>query len=592
MTVQYQGLDCIADKSRQQYMAFKVASQQEIPWASQANYAKYTVYFGVVVIFLALLKQLYYRFRDYTYRSSLEASATGGTNAVNSLVDVVISYGRYVGYKPTSPTLRFYLSFPATWGSTLFMGVSSFYLLCYCFIPHFWYRGCAGFGSPPLAVRAGMMSTALMPFIYVLAGKSNMITLLTGISYEKLNAYHQFVGVAAFVLSIVHAVPFVYQDLQEGGSSVLHHNFTTDFYYISGIPPLILLGLLCILSKAWIRKRLYEFFLHLHWMMGIALVGTLIWHIDYALGAQNYMWGAIAFWGTQIIYRLLTKTAFRPNAMFLKSRVAHLQKLDENVYRIDVPEAKDYNWKPGQHCFLRFKGWRVLDSHPFSISSASNNGNGMKFIVVPQRGLTGSHYRELDKMVEINKKVYIDGAYGGTFRDPTKFDKIVLVASGSGVTATLPFLSYLASHGGDNIKCLNFIWVIRQTQHHNWIRQELDRCQQLLGSKLQIDIRACHNATYPASASASDLEKQVDAKPCGGCSTELEQKFERPNITKILYSMASSFSRRNMVICSGSDSMKREVSNAVSNLQTLVFNNDFRNTNVEEIYLHTESFGW
>lgn len=56
--------------------------------------------------------------------------------------------------------------------------------------------------------------------------------------------------------------------------------------------------------------------------------------------------------------------------------------------------------------------------------------------------------------------------------------------------------------------------------------------------------------------------------------------------------MIGGFSNRNMIVCSGSDSMKREVSQTVSELQALVFNNDRYTSNVEEIYLHTESFSW
>ena len=151
------------------------------------------------------------------------------------------------------------------------------------------------------------MATALTPFIYVLAGKSNAITLLTGISYEKLNTFHQYVGVAAFVLGIIHTIPFVHQSLAEGGANRLHQRFSNEFSYYSGIPPLILLGLLCILSKACIRKYVYELFLHAHWMMGIAYFGTLIWHIDSLLNADDYMWGALAFWAAQILYRILLK---------------------------------------------------------------------------------------------------------------------------------------------------------------------------------------------------------------------------------------------------------------------------------------------
>ncbi|KAI5970813.1 FRE7 [Candida margitis] len=254
--VEYKGLDCAADTMDPIYMQYKMLSQQQIPWASQTKYAKYTVYFGVVIIFIALLKHLYYCVRDKTFKPK------SNTNTAVSLVDVLISYCRFVGYKQTPMQLQYFCSFPKSVGAALFMSLSTLYLACYCFVPHYWYRPCIGFGSPPLAIRAGLMATALMPFIYILSGKSNIITLLTGISYEKLNTYHQYFGVAAFVLSIVHTVPFIYQFLQESGAAYMHDRFMSKQIYISAIPSLILLGLLCTLSKAWFRKHCYEAFLH------------------------------------------------------------------------------------------------------------------------------------------------------------------------------------------------------------------------------------------------------------------------------------------------------------------------------------------
>ncbi|KAI3404765.2 FRE7 [Candida oxycetoniae] len=563
----------------------------QIPWAAQAEYAKYTVYFGIVVISCCLFKHLYYRIRDLTYKSMGPKSTT---NPICSVIDVAMAYGRYIGYKQTPWVSTQVLSLPNSVGATLFMSVSSLYLLCYCFVPHFWYRPCSEFGSPPLAVRAGVMSTALFPFIYVLAGKSNAITLLTGTSYEKLNLYHQYVGCASFVLAIVHTIPFLYQSLQEGGATLLHHYFTTSIYYISGIPCIILLGLLCVLSKAWVRKHFYEVFVHLHWMMGVAFFGVLIWHINQNMGAQNYMWGALAFWATQIIYRLLTKTCFKPNAMFLRSRKAHLEKLGNGVYQIKIENVADYKWSPGQHCFLRFQGWRILDSHPFSIASTcdSDGGSSMKFIVIPQKGLTKVQYLELNRQIEINKKVYIDGPYGGTFRDPTKFDKIVLIASGSGVSATLPFLIYMSqqekSGKSVNLKCINFIWIVRKIEDTNWIREELNQCQAILGSKLQMEILVCHRTNMIEDN--DDSEKSIESKSSDIVACNVT--FEKPNVSEVLKSLTSSFARRNLIVSSGSISMKRQVSSTVSQLQELIFNNDLKNTNVEEIYLHTESFGW
>ena len=101
-----------------------------------------------------------------------------------------------------------------------------------------------------------------------------------------------------------------------------------------------------------------------------------------------------------------------------------MEKIGDGVYQVIVANTKGISWSPGQHCFLRFVGVRILDSHPFSIASMKENPSGMKFIIRAQNGLTKSLYKELDKQIITNKKVYIDGPYGGTFRNPKAFEKL------------------------------------------------------------------------------------------------------------------------------------------------------------------------
>jgi hypothetical protein len=60
--------------------------------------------------------------------------------------------------------------------------------------------------SPYLSLRCAMILAALLPLCIALAGKVNLITILTGISYARLNFWHRYLGSAIFALSICHAV--------------------------------------------------------------------------------------------------------------------------------------------------------------------------------------------------------------------------------------------------------------------------------------------------------------------------------------------------------------------------------------------------
>lgn len=567
--VTYAGLDCYADQIYVQYNDEMNKSQELIPWATQAKYGLYTIYFMVVIVFLGFIRNAYYQWTD--------------RNKPISFVNILLSYSRYLGYKSIK-TPNFLPSSLAYLGLyTIF----SFYLLMYLFVPHFYYRECLGFGSPPLGVRAGVMAAALTPFIYILSGKSNVITLLSGIGYEKLNSIHQFIGVASLFLGIAHVIPFVYHSLRDGGSQYLSENFAT-FNYYSGIPPLALLILLCMLGNSFFRKFFYEGFLHLHWIMGIAYFATLWWHIDNLLDIQHYMYAALAFWATQLIFRVLIKTCFKPGQMFLKSRKAELIKVNDTTFTINILNKTNLAWAPGQHVFLRFKDKSILDNHPFSIASMDS----LKFIIVKKNGLTSKILKKLDDYLVHEKDIFIDGPYGGVPRDPLNFDRIILLATGSGISAILPFVSFVAQNFEKSVvRSITLTWTIRSLADLNWFEQELISAKEILGEYLDLNVFVCSNNDLPANEKdigRSDEEKIVNPR----LLSMIYISYHKPSFKRLIPEFKLTLLKKNMFISSGSASMRHDVANGVSNLQPLVFNNDYHRTGIEEIYLHTEAFNW
>jgi hypothetical protein len=72
------------------------------------------------------------------------------------------------------------------------------------------------------------MAFACVLILIALARKANIITLLTGISHEKLNVIHIWVAWMSFALSLVHALPYFiasYRDQAFGGFARVKHEF-------------------------------------------------------------------------------------------------------------------------------------------------------------------------------------------------------------------------------------------------------------------------------------------------------------------------------------------------------------------------------
>ena len=133
--------------------------------------------------------------------------------------------------------------------------------------------------------------------------------------------------------------------------------------------------------------------------------------------------------------------------------------------------------------------------------------------------------------------------------------------------------------------------MVRHQKDIKWIEDELTKCQEVLGNKLQLDIRVCNYLVEMKKLDDKiDTEKSIESDEAAG--VKLPITYGKPDVRAILNSLTTSFAKRNIIVCSGSNSMQTQVSQTASEFQSLVFNNDLRNTNVEEIYLHTECFGW
>jgi predicted ferric reductase len=100
------------------------------------------------------------------------------------------------------------LDFPADLGTILFLLFTIVFLTALVFAVKPYYRAQIGYGSPPIAIRSGLMAFACVPILVALAGKANIVTFFTGISRERLNVLHRWVAWISFALSLFHALPY------------------------------------------------------------------------------------------------------------------------------------------------------------------------------------------------------------------------------------------------------------------------------------------------------------------------------------------------------------------------------------------------
>jgi hypothetical protein len=109
----------------------------------------------------------------------------------------------------------------------------------------------AAYGSSmPIATRSGWMATGCLPFVILTAGKSNLITLATGVSYDKLQVFHRWISYAMFVLALIHTFPFIIFNIRWGSMVEV---WQTSIFYWTGTVALLAQGWLTFASISPLR---------------------------------------------------------------------------------------------------------------------------------------------------------------------------------------------------------------------------------------------------------------------------------------------------------------------------------------------------
>ncbi|KAL1302227.1 hypothetical protein AAFC00_002652 [Neodothiora populina] len=505
------------------------------PWNKSAKYALGWVYFCIILLVLAAAIRVYHIWTDKirlvlhkeqmskaketeSPATDYEMSALGTDKSTFELFPRVqpppeppkvessvssswipkcaIAAMRFIFYRPI-PALRWHkrirpIVFPSL-GALIIVTAAFIFVILYCFIPQPYYWQSIRFGSPPLAIRAGMIAVAMMPWIVGLSMKANVITMITGIHHERLNVLHRWLAYICLVLSLIHTVPFYITPVwDDGGLSVFRTIFPKNGQYIygTGIACLVPLIFLCLHSLPPLRRGMYELFVSLHVPVSIIFLGMLFWHCKNFLTSWSYLWATTAIWIVSYAIRIFYLNWTNPWRMsWLIGEEAAVTLMPENALKITIPTQM--RWKCGQYVYLRMPGISVFENHPFTIASLCSDdfpsayGEGFRDMVLVFRPFGGFTKKVLNSALDHGPwhtyQAFLDGPYGGMTRSMDAFDHVVLFAGGSGITAVVSHLLNLIKRMRDGkalTKTVHVIWALKRPETMEWFKEELRICRE------------------------------------------------------------------------------------------------------------------
>ncbi|KAG2055254.1 hypothetical protein BDR06DRAFT_934312 [Suillus hirtellus] len=385
--------------------------------------------------------------------------------------------------------------------------------------------------------RIGMLASSQFPIVTALGTKNNVVSLVTGISYDRLNYIHRMMARTCFMLLWVHAA----------GEIVCFPSFQetlSEPWLRAGITAMVAFSILIIVSLRPVRSDIYEVFFYVHFLgVLIFLVGGY-YHTKGAHGSY-WIWPSFVFWALDRFIRVVRLVVFNHSYFGFKSGSgtmdATTEMLSADVVRLRLRRPPHFHWSPGQTAYLIMPSVSTLpfEAHPFTIASfdssllstsqtedQSGSGENDETQVL---GSSAPFWKELVFLVNVHGgftkklkevadtkgivKVFVDGPYGPS-PDLGSYDTCVFVAGGSGISYTLPvFLSVIESvrKGKSSCKRVVFIWSIRGAGYVQWIEEALIKAIQLAPPSLTISIRIFD--TGPLSKAQSMEENYSPSTP-------------------------------------------------------------------------------
>ncbi|KAJ6151307.1 hypothetical protein N7470_007901 [Penicillium chermesinum] len=389
-----------------------------------------------------------------------------------------IALFRWVFYRPI-PSFRIgslVFAFPS--GAVVaIIFVALVFVVLYCFVPQPLYYWSIALGSPPLAIRAGMLAVAMVPWIVALATKANLITMLTGLGPERLNGLHRWSAYICLFLCLVHMIPFYVTPIWTDGAMINYRNFYNlpIYVYGTGWAAMVPMLVLCIHSLPFLRHRLYELFIYIHIPVSWIFVAMLIWHTKNYLHSWGYLFSTVAIWAITYFIRLFYlnwSSPFRTES-FMIGEECSVTLLPQNAIKVTIPT--EMRWRPGQYVYLRMPRIALFESHPFTIASLCSDdlpsayGQDYRDMTLVFRPFKGFTRKVLNKALEMGPfqtySAYVEGPYGGMHRQLAAFDDVVF------------FAGEKIRDGKAVTKSVKVIWILRNAETMEWFQEELRICR-------------------------------------------------------------------------------------------------------------------
>ncbi|KAH7653463.1 Ferric-chelate reductase (NADH) protein [Dioscorea alata] len=279
------------------------------------------------------------------------------------------------------------------------------------------------------ALRLGLIGNLCCAFLFFPVTRMSSLLPLVGLTSEASIKYHVWLGHVVMLLFSAHGLCYI---ILWAATSELSNMLEWDAIGIS-----IVAGELALISGLFmwvttfprIRRKFFELFFYTHQLYIIFLFFFLL-HVGIAFFCL-ILPGVYLF----LLDRYLRFLQSRRSVRLISARL-----LPSDTVELNFSKSSGTSFPPLSTVFIKVPSVSTLQWHPFTISSSSNLEPEKLSIIIKKEGSWTQKLSQILASPLDRLDVSVEGPYGPSSSTFLRYDSLVLVSGGSGIT---PFIAII-----------------------------------------------------------------------------------------------------------------------------------------------------
>ncbi|XP_022135163.1 ferric reduction oxidase 8, mitochondrial [Momordica charantia] len=357
-----------------------------------------------------------------------------------------------------------------------------------------------------VATRFGLLAEACLGLLLLPILRGLAPFRLIGIQFEASVKYHIWLGTAMVLFATFHGASTLFiWGLSNQIQDQMWKWQNTGRIYIAGEITLITGLVIWITSLPQIRRRKFEIFYYTHHLYIVFFVFFLF----HAGDRHFYMvFPGLFLFGIDKVLRIIQSRT--------ETCVVSAQILPCKAVELTLPKDQRLKYKPTSVVYVKIPRISRFQWHAFSlISSSSVNDDTMSIVVKCDKSWTRSLYDMIsaEREGESNQlkciSIAVEGPYGPASMDFLRYDHLLLIAGGIGVTPLLSILQEITSmQKSSNFKCparIQLIHVMKKSHDVSLLTSILPLLLNHLDAKMYLQLKVFVTQEEESSTTVSEL---------------------------------------------------------------------------------------